>query len=58
MLEVGTSATEIRFFRQAMASPQAKQWKVAELKDIHSLEQNDDLKPVILPDDQNLITAR
>ena len=58
MLETGTSATEIKFFRQAMASPQAEHWKVAEYKDIHSLEKKNVLKPVILPDDQHLLTAR
>ena len=59
--EAGISATEIGIpstHKQAMSSPQANQWQVAENNVIHSLEKKNVLKPSILPDGQHLLTAR
>ena len=61
VLETGVSATEIGIpstHKQAMASPQAEKWKVAESNEIHSLEKKNVLKPSILPEGQHLLTTR
>ena len=61
VLETGVSATEIGIpstHKQAMSSPHAHQWQVAENNEIHSLEKKNVLKPSILPEGQHLLTTR
>ena len=61
VVETGISATEIGIpstHKQAMTSPQAEQWKIAEDKEIHSLQKKNVLKPAVLPDGQHLLTTR
>ena len=41
--------------KQAMTLSQVEQWKVAEDKEIHSLEKKNVHKPAILPDGQQLL---